>query len=125
MSLSFGSALIAASVTGFGSGSTAPVVTATQGSSFLAVGKSLAEDFADADDLLLVAGVIEEKFFALLHRLKMFARREIAHATPRLALLAALDLIVPGKLFRLGLHQPIRHRHSSAFVSLSPFTGRG
>src|SRR5580693_6909446 len=38
MPLSFGSALIAASVTGFGSGSTAPVVTATQDSSFLAVG---------------------------------------------------------------------------------------
>jgi DNA topoisomerase-1 len=33
-----GSALIAASVTGFGNGSTAPVVTATQVSSFLAVG---------------------------------------------------------------------------------------
>ena len=38
MSLSFGSALIAASVTGFGSGSTAAVVTATQDSPFFAVG---------------------------------------------------------------------------------------
>src|SRR5580700_402349 len=79
------------------------------------VGKSLAEDFADADDLLLVAGVIEEKFLTLLHRLQMLARGEIAHAAPRLALLAARDLIVPGKLLRLGLHQPIRHDHSSDF----------
>src|SRR5580704_7617431 len=79
------------------------------------IGKGLAEDFADADDLLLVAGVIEEKFLALLHRLQMLARREIAHAAPRLALLAALDLVIPGKFLRLRLHQPIRHRHSSAF----------
>src|SRR5580700_7373972 len=89
------------------------------------VGKGLAEDFADADDLFLVAGVIEEKFLTLLHRLQMFARREIAHAAPRLALLAALDLVIPGKFLRLRLHQPIRHRHSSAFVSLSPRAGRG
>jgi hypothetical protein len=32
-----------------------------------------------------------------------------------LALGAALDLIVPGKFLRLGLHQPIRHAHPSAF----------
>ena len=38
MSFSFGSAFTAASVTGFGSGSTAPVVTATQGPPSLAVG---------------------------------------------------------------------------------------
>ena len=39
---------------------------------------------------------------------------EIAHAAPRLAFLAALDLIVPGKFLGLGLQKPIRHRHPSA-----------
>src|SRR5579863_9860879 len=58
------------------------------------IGKELFDDLADADHLLLVAGVIEEKLLALLHRLEIAARREIAHAAPGLALLAAFDLIV-------------------------------
>src|SRR5579864_7818026 len=69
----------------------------------------LAENFADADDLLLVAGMIEEELVALLHLLEIFARREIAHAAPRLAFVAALDLIVPGKFLGLRLHQPMGH----------------
>ncbi len=42
-------------------------------------------------------------------------RGEIAHAAPGLALLAALDLIVPGKFLGLRLQQPIRHAYPSAF----------
>ena len=63
MSLSFGSALTAASVTGFGSGSTRLVVDRDPGLALLGgrVGIVLADHLADADDLLLVAGVIEEE----------------------------------------------------------------
>src|SRR5208282_3649709 len=78
------------------------------------VGIGLADYFADADHLLLGAGVIEEELLALLHLLEMAPRGEIAHAAPRLALGAALDLVVPGKLFRLGLHQPVGHDYPSA-----------
>src|SRR5437879_4015028 len=67
------------------------------------------QHFADADDLLLVAGVIEEELVALLHLLEMAARGEIAHAGPGLALGATLDLIVPGKILRFGLQQPVSH----------------
>src|SRR5262249_20906726 len=57
---------------------------------------ALAHHLDDADDLLFLAGVIEERVFTLLHRLEISARDEVAHAGPRLALGAALDLIVPG-----------------------------
>jgi hypothetical protein len=69
----------------------------------------LADHFADADDLFLIAGVVEKELLALFHLLEVAPRGEIAHAVPRLALGAALDLVVPGKLFRLGLEKPIRH----------------
>src|SRR5262249_31005824 len=77
-------------------------------------------DFADADDLFLVAGVIEEKLLALFHFLEIAARDEVAHAAPHLAFAAALDLIVPGKFFRLGFHQPVPHlrRSSVSFPSV-------
>src|SRR5580700_3975706 len=71
------------------------------------IGEELLDDLADADHLLRGAGVIEEELLALLHRLEVSACREIAHAAPGLALLAAFDLIVPGELLRLGLQQPI------------------
>src|SRR5262249_34223113 len=73
------------------------------------VAVAFADDFDDADDLLLLAGVIEERVLALLHRFEISARDEIAHAGPRLALGAALDLIVPGERLRLGFQKPIRH----------------
>src|SRR5580704_2729917 len=55
----------------------------------------LADHLDDADDLLLVAGVIEEREVAFLHRLEVLAGAEVAHAGPRLPLGALLDLIVP------------------------------
>ena len=69
MSLSFGSALIAASVTGFGNGSTRRGVHGDPGLAFFRgrVRIGFADDLADADHLLLVAGVIEEKIVAFLH----------------------------------------------------------
>src|SRR6516162_6312891 len=82
------------------------------------VGIGFANDFADADDLFLAAGVIEEKLLTLFHFLEIAARDEVANAAPYLALAAALDLIVPGKFFRLGFHQPVRHLRRSN-VSLS------
>src|SRR5271166_683206 len=83
------------------------------------IGIGLANDFADADDLLLLAGVIEEKLLALFHFLEIAARDEIAHAAPRLTFAAALDLIVPRKFFRLGFHQPISHCLLLRHVSFS------
>src|SRR5579863_965500 len=73
------------------------------------VGVVLTDDLADGDDLLFIAGVIEKKLVAPFHLLEMPARGEIAHAAPGLALLAAFDLVVPGKLFRFGLQEPIGH----------------
>ena len=77
MSFSFGSALTAASVTGLGSGSTAPVVDrdprlAGAGGRVRIV---LADHFADADDLFLIAGVIEEEPVALFHLLEVARAR--------------------------------------------------
>jgi len=69
-----------------------------------------ADHLDDADDLLLLAGVIEERVVALLHRLEVSARDEVAHAGPRLALGSALDLIVPGKYLGLGFQKPVGHR---------------
>src|SRR5437764_32954 len=70
---------------------------------------AFADDLDDADDLLLLAGVIEERVLALLHGLEISASDEIAHARPRLALRAALDLVVPGKRLGLGFQKPISH----------------
>src|SRR6266568_424442 len=63
----------------------------------------------DADDLLLVPGVIEKRVIAEPHRFEVLPGAVVPHAGPRLALAAALDLIVPGKRLRLGLQQPICH----------------
>src|SRR5262249_31294689 len=52
----------------------------------------------------------EERVLALLHRFEISTGDEIAHARPRLALGAALDLVVPGKCLGLGFQKPIRHR---------------
>src|ERR1700733_6790173 len=79
------------------------------------IGVGLPNNFADPDPPLLAAGIIEEKLLALFHLLEMPPRGEVAHAAPHLTLAAALDLIVPGKLLRFGLHQPVCHPHSSAF----------
>ena len=83
MVLSFASALTVASVTGFGNGCDRARVDADEHA--LLVGRvlvGLADDLDDADDLLLVAGVIEEGVLALLHRFQVLARGEIAHAGP-------------------------------------------
>ena len=72
MSLSFGSALTAASVTGFGTGFTRLHVDRHEHA--LLVGRvriGFLDDLDDADDLLLVAGVIEEGEIALLHLLQV------------------------------------------------------
>src|SRR5205823_1681373 len=63
----------------------------------------------DADDLLLLAGVVEERAVARLHRLQIAARLEVAHAGPRLALGALLDLMLPTETVGLGLQQPVGH----------------
>src|SRR6516162_7663844 len=73
------------------------------------IGIGFTNDFADADDLFFLTGVIEEKLLALFHLLEIAARDEVAHAAPNLAFAAAFDLIVPGKFLRLGFHQPIGH----------------
>src|SRR5262245_29063678 len=70
---------------------------------------ALADDLGDADDLLLLAGVIEQRVLAFLHLLQVPAGGEIAHAGPRLALGAAVDLIVPGKYVGLGFQKPVGH----------------
>ena len=61
----------------------------------------------DADHLLLVARVVEEAAVAQLHRLHVVAGDEVAHAGPRLALLAARLLHLPGMLVGLRLEQPV------------------
>src|SRR5216684_541408 len=76
----------------------------------------------DADDLLLVAGVIEKRVVAEPHRLEVLPGAVVPHAGPRLALAAALDLVVPGKRLRLGLQQPIRHGNLPVIVRWSPHT---
>src|SRR5581483_10769349 len=69
-------------------------------------------------DLLLVAGVIEEKLLTLFHFLEIAPGDEIPHPAPCLTLAAALDLIAPGKFFRLGFQQPKGHVRRSKRVSL-------
>src|SRR5262249_41943231 len=83
---------------------------------------SFTDDFADSDNLFLIAGVVEEKLLAFFHCLEIAARDEIAHAAPCLAFAATLNLIIPGELFRLSLHQPIGHaRYSTRFVASGAF----
>src|SRR5262249_55503561 len=71
---------------------------------------ALADHLGDADDLLLLASVIEQRALALLHLLEIPAGGEVAHAGPPLALGAAFDLIVPGKNVGLGFLKPVGHR---------------
>jgi len=70
---------------------------------------ALADHLGDADDLLLLAGVIEQRALALLHLFQVPAGGEVAHAGPRFALGAALDLILPGKYVGLGFQKPVGH----------------
>src|SRR6185312_15097846 len=68
----------------------------------------------DADDLLALVGMIEERLVALLHVHEVLTRSEIAHAGPGLALGALRHLLIPRPGRRFGFHQPVRHAHSSA-----------
>src|SRR5207247_677248 len=70
----------------------------------------------DADDLLLVDRVVEERRIALLHRLQVHRRQVVAHAVPVLG--AFLDLHLPGPRAGLALDQPMRHH------TLSCLSGR-
>src|SRR5262249_58100069 len=76
-----------------------------------------ADHLDDANDLLLLAGMVEERVIAEPHRLEMLAGAKVAHPGPWLALAGALDLIVPGERIRLGLEQPIRHPYLPLFMS--------
>src|SRR5229473_6280727 len=53
--------------------------------------------------------MIEERAVALLHLLQVALGDVIAHAGPRGALRAALDLLLPRPRSGLGLHQPVGH----------------
>src|SRR3954467_7902910 len=72
------------------------------------------DNFRDADDLLALIGMIEERLVALLHGNEILARGVIAHAGPGFALGAFRHLLVPGPHRWLRFHQPVRHVHSSA-----------
>ena len=107
---SFGLALAASSVTGFGTGATA--FTSTHSHlplSSLAIGMGERDHLQDADDLLALVRVIEEAQVAELHRPHVVARLVVAHAVPGLALGAARDEVVPREGIGLGFHQPIGH----------------
>src|SRR6201999_1021082 len=78
------------------------------------IGIALLDDLGDADDLLALVGMIEERFVALLHVHEILPRGEIAHAGPGLALGALRHLLIPRPRRRFGFHQPVRHRYSSA-----------
>src|SRR6185369_2543216 len=73
------------------------------------IGERFPGHLGDADNLFLVARVVEDKLVAFFHFAEMAARGEITHAGPCLALGSALDLVIPGILIRLGLQQPVRH----------------
>src|SRR6188472_3859855 len=79
------------------------------------IGISFAYHLGDPDHLLLLARVIEKGALALLHGLEIPSCSEIANSRPGLAFGTAPDLILPGKFFRFGLQQPIRHGSSFAF----------
>jgi hypothetical protein len=81
-----------------------------------------AKDFTDAHDLFLIAGVIEEKFIAFFHFLQIPPCGEVSHPTPRFTFAAAFYLVGPGKFFRLGLQQPIRHYDFLRRIFVSAFS---
>src|SRR5262249_40531385 len=81
-----------------------------------------ADHLDDANDLLLLAGMVEERVIAEPHRLEMLAGAKVAHPGPWLALAGALDLIVPGERIRLGLPHPIPPPSLPAFKA-PPGTG--
>ena len=104
MSLSFGSALIAASVTGLGTGPTAFTSTATQPSSLRRrIREMLADHLDDADDILAFAGMIEKGAVAFLHLHQILLGGVIADAGPCRALGAGLDLLVPRPRVRVRI----------------------
>src|SRR5262249_9859221 len=78
------------------------------------IGIGLLDDLRDADDLLALVGMIEERLVTLLHVHEILPRGKIAHAGPGFALGAFLDLLVPRPDGWFGFHQPVRHVHSSA-----------
>ena len=108
MAESFGLAFAAARLTGLGMSQTARTSTHfhTPVSSF-GVGVRQRTHLDDADDLLVLARMIEKAEVAQLHGFHVVAGDEIAHARPRLALLAARLLHLPGVLIRLRLEQPV------------------
>src|SRR4029077_6587590 len=79
------------------------------------IGVGLLDDFSDPDDLLALVGMIEEGAVALLHLHQILPCGEITHAGPGFALGAFGHLLVPRPARRFGFHQPVCHRHSSAF----------
>ena len=111
---SFGLALAAASDTGFGMSAHGAHVDAFPDARIV-LGILMGErrHLHDADDLLVIAGVIEEGEVAELHGEHILARLEVAHAVPGLAGLAARFQHLPREHVGLGLHQPIG-RHGRA-----------
>src|SRR5829696_3393638 len=69
----------------------------------------LANDLDHADDVLALAGMVEERAVALLHLHQVLLGGVIAHARPFRALGAGLDLLVPRPAAGLALHQPVSH----------------
>ena len=68
----------------------------------------------DADDLLALVGVIEERVVALLHLHQILLGGDVAHAGPGFALGALATCWSHDQADGFGFHQPVRHRHSSA-----------
>ena len=94
MAASFLSALMAAIVTGFGSGLSALMSTQTNFPVLsVGIGIGLLDDLGDADDLLALVGMVEERLVALLHVDEILPRGEIAHAGPGFALGALCHLL--------------------------------
>ena len=110
MSFSVGSALHCASVTGLRQVAHRLHIHQAEAAGLVGwIFAVFADHLDDADDPLLVAGVIEEAEIALLHRLHVARSLPVAHAAPRLAFGAALLLHLPRKRFGFGLEQPIGH----------------
>ena len=108
MAASFGLALAAARLTGLGMSQTARTSTHFQMPvSSVGVGMGGGAHLDHADDLLVLARVIEEAEVAQLHGLHVVAGHEIAHPRPGLALLAARLLHLPRVLVGLRLEQPV------------------
>ena len=68
----------------------------------------------DADDRALLAGVVEERLLALLHRAQVVPGREVADACPLRPVTPFRDLLGPRPLIGLGLQEPMCHGHTVA-----------